>query len=62
MRSERIEPKWLRSIHSDRKSNARLVLVEGVKNGGPGVALAPPLTVYDENGNYTQEICRLLSP
>lgn len=62
MRSERIEPKWLRGIHSDRKSNARLVLVEGVKNGGPGVALAPPLTVYDENGNYTQEICQLLSP
>ncbi len=62
MRSERIEPKWLRSIHSDRKSNARLILVEGVKNGGPGAALAPPLIIYDENGNYSKEICQLISP
>jgi len=62
MRREHIEPKRLRSIHSGRQSPARLVLVEGVKNGGPGVTLAAPLIVYAEDGTYTPEIRRLLSP
>lgn len=62
MRREHIEPKRLRSIHSGRQSPARLVLVEGVKNGGPGVTLAAPLIVYEEDGAYTPEIRRLLSP
>ena len=62
MRREHIEPKRLRSIHSDARSPARLILVEGVKNAGPGVTLAAPLIVYEEDGAYTPEIRRLLSP
>lgn len=62
MRSEHIEPKCLRSIHSGRQSNARLILVEGIKNGGPGVVLPPPLIIYDENGDYSQEIQSLMLP
>lgn len=61
MRSHHIEPKRLRSIHSDRQARARWVLVEGVRNGGPGVVLAPPLMVFDENGNYSQEVRGLMS-
>jgi tRNA1Val (adenine37-N6)-methyltransferase len=62
MRSERIEPKRLQGIQSDRQSNARLILVEGVKNGRPGAALAPPLVIYDEAGSYSKEMQRLISP
>lgn len=62
MRSEHIEPKYLRSIHSDRRSNARLILVEGIKNGRPGVVLPSPLIVYNENGDYSEEIRSLMSP
>jgi tRNA1(Val) A37 N6-methylase TrmN6 len=39
-----------------------LILVEGVKNGGPGVVLPPPLIIYDENGGYSKEIQSLISP
>lgn len=61
MRREHIEPKRLRSIHSHGHSPARLVLVEGVKNAGPGLTLAPPLIVYEEDGAYTPEIRGLFS-
>ena len=43
MRAERIEPKRLRSIHSSERHDASLVLVEGIREGGPGLAIAPPL-------------------
>jgi tRNA1Val (adenine37-N6)-methyltransferase len=62
MRSERIEPKCLRSIHSGRQSKARLVLVEGVKNGRPGVTVAPSLVIYNENGSYSEELQTLFAP
>jgi tRNA1Val (adenine37-N6)-methyltransferase len=62
MRSEHIEPKRLQSIHSERQSEARLILVEGVKNGGPGAVLPPPLMIYDEKGGYSKEMRQLISP
>ena len=62
MRSALIEPKCLRSIHSGRQSMARLILVEGVKNGGPGVTVAPPLVLYHESGSYSEELQALFSP
>jgi len=62
MRSALIEPKCLRNIHSSRQSKARLILVEGVKNGGPGVTVSPPLVIYNESGSYSEELQALFSP
>jgi len=56
MRNEKIEPKMLRMIHSNRSTDARLILVEGIKGGRPGLKVAPPLFVYDEKGDYTAEM------
>jgi tRNA1Val (adenine37-N6)-methyltransferase len=56
MRNEQIEPKMLRMIHSNRNADARLILIEGVKGGRPGLKVAPPLIVYDEKGDYTAEV------
>ncbi len=56
MRAERIEPKRLRGIHSAQDQDARLVLVEGIRAGGPGMVIVPPLIVYDADGRYTEEI------
>lgn len=56
MRAERIEPKRLRSIHSSEEQDARLVLVEGTRDGRPGMVVSPPLIVYDGGGRYTEEI------
>ena len=57
-----IEPKFLRMIHSDIKTEAKLVLVEGIKGGHPGVKIGPPLIIYDEKSDYTQEVEEMFSP
>jgi tRNA1Val (adenine37-N6)-methyltransferase len=59
MRSEQIEPKMIRMIHSNRGSKAKLVLIEGVHGARPGVQVAPPLVLYDERGDYTREAQRI---
>jgi len=56
MRNEQIEPKMLRMIHSNRDTDARLILIEGIKGGRPGLKIRPPLIVYDENGDYTADV------
>jgi len=61
MRQERIEPKILRMIHSNRDADARLVLIEGRKGGRAGLKIAPPLIVYDEQGAYTAEVKQMFS-
>ena len=59
MRTDNIEPKFIRTIHSDRRSEAKLILVEGINDGNPGLKIAPPLIVYDDNGKYTEEVLRM---
>jgi tRNA1Val (adenine37-N6)-methyltransferase len=56
MQSSGIEPKFCRMIHSGTTTNAKLVLIEGLKGGHPGMVVAPPLVIYRENGDYTAEI------
>ncbi len=55
MRSYRIEPKRIQFIYPKVKKNANIVLIEGIKDGKPGVTCLPPVTVYDECGQYTNE-------
>jgi len=62
MQSSGIEPKFCRMIHSGSTINAKLVLIEGVKGGHPGMVVPPPLFMYRENGDYTAEIEKMLRP
>jgi len=62
LRSAGIEPKFLRMIHSGVKTEAKLVLLEGIKGGRPGVKIGPPLIIYDAKGAYTQEVEKMFLP
>ena len=62
MRTDGIEPKYIRMLHSRGSSEAVLVLIEGVKGGRPGLKVAPPLIIYDNENNYTQEVESMFSP
>ena len=62
MRVAGVEPKFIRTIHSGPSSDAKLILIEGVKGGNPGLKIAPPLFVYDQNGDYTDEVQRMFEP
>ncbi len=58
MRTYRLEPKRLRLVHARAGAPAKLALVEGRKNAGPGLAVEAPLIMYREGAgrNYTEEM------
>jgi tRNA1Val (adenine37-N6)-methyltransferase len=51
-----LEPKRLRLVHSAPGREAKLVLIEAVAGGRPGLKVEAPLFVYEESGGYTREI------
>jgi tRNA1Val (adenine37-N6)-methyltransferase len=59
LRQTGLEPKRARMVHSRLDSAASLVLAEAVKGGRPGVAIRPPLIVYDKD-DYTREVAAIL--
>ncbi|MFD2625515.1 tRNA1(Val) (adenine(37)-N6)-methyltransferase [Salibacterium salarium] len=54
-RKYRIEPKRMKCIFPKADKDANILLIEGIKEGKPGMTCLPPLTVYSENGTYTEE-------
>jgi len=62
MRQGGIEPKKLRSVHSRFGDEARLVVVEGIKGGRPGLVIEQPVYIYKEEDVYTDEIEKMFLP
>ena len=59
MVEQNIEPKRLRMVHSRAQKPARMVLVEGCKNGRPGMTVEAPLYIYKVSGigrEYSDEV------
>ena len=60
MKKYRIEPKRLRFVYPKLGKEANTILIEGIKDGKPDLKILPPLIVYDENGDYTEEVKEIL--
>ena len=56
MRKYKIEPKIIRFVHSNINKESKLVLIKGVKNAKPFLKIEKNLYIYNENGNYSDEI------
>jgi len=56
LRAVRIEPKRLRLVHPRPGEPGKLALVEGVRAGRPGLAVEPPLYVFGEGEEYSDEV------
>jgi tRNA1Val (adenine37-N6)-methyltransferase len=56
MRSEKLEPKRLRMVHSRPESRGDFILVEGMKDGGEELSVLPPLLIYEADGGYSEEM------
>jgi len=54
LRRQRLEPKRFRFVHGRNDSPARLVLIEALKNGRPGVLVDPPLILYRNDPQSNQ--------
>lgn len=59
MRINKMEPKRIRFVYSNNKSDSKLVLIEAVKNGKSFLKIERPLYVYKEDGTYTDEILEI---
>ena len=56
MRKHNIEPKKIRFIYPKVNTESNIVLVEGTKNGKPGLKILNPLISHNENDEYTDEL------
>lgn len=56
MSRERIEPKRLQFVHPRPGKAANMVLVEGAKDGKPGLNVLPPIFVHEADGSYADEV------
>lgn len=59
LRKYKLEPKEIRFVQSTVNKAPNAVLVKAVKNGGKFLTVKEPLIVYNENGEYTQEIMKI---
>ena len=59
MRKYKIEPKRVRMVQPNTKKAPNIVLVEGQRDGGAFLKWEATLYVYDDNGNYSEEIDRI---
>ena len=59
MREEKIEPKKIKFVYPNENKKTNLVLIKGVKNGNSFLEFEDNLYVYNQNGNYTDEILKI---
>ena len=59
MDEARLTPKRLRLVYPSSVKPANLALIEAVKDAKPLVEHEPPLIIYDEEGQLTQEMRRI---
>ena len=56
MRENKIEPKEIKTVYSNKKTEASLILIKGIKGAKKFFKILEPLYIYEENGEYTKEI------
>lgn len=59
MRTQGLEPKRIRFVHSNAGKRPHLILIEGVRGGRPELKFLDPLYIYNSTGEYTEEIHRI---
>ena len=59
LRKYKIEPKELRFVYSNINKPPKLVLVKGIKNSKSFLKVDKNLYIYDDKGNYTNEILKI---
>jgi len=59
LRKRQMEPKRLRFVHSNIQTEAKMVLIEAVKNGRAEMKIEKPFCIYKKDGSYTDAIKEL---
>ncbi len=61
MKKYNIEPKKIQFVYPGKDKESNILLIEGSKNGKPGLKILPPLYSHEEDGSYTKEIEKYFS-
>lgn len=56
MKKNNIEPKRVQFIYPKTNMEANIMLIEGSKNGKPGLKILPPIYTHNLDGSYTETI------
>lgn len=56
LRKNNVEPKRIQLIYPKDNIESNMVLIEGRKNGNPGLKVLRPLIIHEDNGEYKEEI------
>lgn len=59
MKKYKLEPKRMRLVYPKLSKEPNMVLIEGVKAAKPFLKIDPPLIVYRDDGEYTDEIYKI---
>ena len=59
LKNNKLEPKIMRFVYSNENSEPKLVLIKAVKNAKEFLKIEKPLFVYNEKGEYTEEILKI---
>lgn len=58
MKKNNIEPKRVQFVYPGKNKEANILLIEGSKNGKPGIKILPPLYTHNEDGSYTDDVSK----
>ena len=56
MKKNNIEPKRVQFVYPNKNIEANIMLIEGSKNGKPGLKILPPIYSHQDNGEYTDDV------
>ncbi len=59
MRQYRMEPKRLRMVYPFADKEPTMVLIEGLRDGNPGVKTEAPLIIYETQNQYSKDILEI---
>ncbi|GAB6992540.1 tRNA1(Val) (adenine(37)-N6)-methyltransferase [Paenibacillus pini] len=59
MRNYKLEPKRIRFVHPRAHLEANMVLIEAMRDGKPEVRLLPPIIVYVQGTQYSDEMMNI---
>ena len=61
MKKNNIEPKKLCFVYPKTNTESNILLIEGIKNGKPGIKILPPIYTHNIDNTYTKEIQKYFS-
>lgn len=56
MRRNNIEPKKIQFLYSKKSAPSNILLIEGTKNGKPGIKILYPLYLHNNDGTYSEQL------